>query len=60
MALTSVDNVPALKGAETLPTDYDPAKGLKAVAVAEAAEIHFARAKDATKLYEAIEMTQAL
>lgn len=33
---------------------YDPEQGLKAVAVAEAAEKHFARAKDSTKLYEAI------
>ncbi len=34
---------------------YDPKKGLKAVAVAEAAEKHFARAKDIVKLFEAIE-----
>ena len=34
---------------------YDPEKGLKAVAVAEAAEKHFARAKDIVKLFEAIE-----
>jgi phage N-6-adenine-methyltransferase len=33
---------------------YDPEKGLKAVAVLEAAEKHFARAKDATKLQQAI------
>lgn len=33
---------------------YDPQKGLKTVAVAEAAEKHFARAKDATKLQAAI------
>lgn len=33
---------------------YDPALGLKTVAVAEAAEKHYARAKDATKLQEAI------
>ena len=38
-----------------LPDDYDPEKGLKVVAVAEAAEIHFARAKDGSKLYEAVE-----
>ena len=34
---------------------YDPQKGLKRIAIAEAAEKHFARAKDATKLYQAIE-----
>ncbi len=34
---------------------YDPEKGLKTIAVAEAAEKHYARAKDATKLYAAIE-----
>jgi phage N-6-adenine-methyltransferase len=33
---------------------YDPALGLKTVAVAEAAETHYARAKDAKKLQEAI------
>ena len=38
-----------------LPADYSPEKGLKKLAVAEAAEKYFARAKDATKLYEAIE-----
>ncbi len=38
-----------------LPASYNPEKGLKKLAVAEAAEKHFARAKDATKLYEAIE-----
>jgi phage N-6-adenine-methyltransferase len=34
---------------------YDPEKGLKGIAVAEAAEKHWARAKDAAKLCEAIE-----
>src|SRR5215469_2041438 len=34
---------------------YDPTKGLKTIAVAEAAEKHFARAKDPEKLFEAIE-----
>jgi phage N-6-adenine-methyltransferase len=34
---------------------YNPEKGLKTIAVSEAAEKHFARAKDAEKLYEAIE-----
>ena len=38
-----------------LPADYSPEKGLKSIAVAEAAEKYFARAKDATGLYEAIE-----
>ena len=33
---------------------YDPDKGLKTIAVAGAAEKHFARAKDATKLRQAI------
>lgn len=33
---------------------YDPESGLKTVAAAEAAERHFARAKDATKLQQAI------
>jgi ParB family chromosome partitioning protein len=33
---------------------YDPDKGLKQIAVAEAAEKHFARAKDATQLQQAI------
>jgi hypothetical protein len=36
-------------------TDYKPAEGLQAVAVAEAAEKHFARAKDPEKLYLAVE-----
>jgi hypothetical protein len=34
---------------------YDPDKGLKSIAVAEAGEKHFARAKDATRLLKAIE-----
>jgi len=34
---------------------YDPKEGLKSIAVAEAAEKHFRRAKDASKLYKAIE-----
>lgn len=34
---------------------YDPEKGLKTIAVSEAAEKHFARAKDATQLFKAIE-----
>ncbi len=38
-----------------LPANYSPEKGLKKLAVAEAAEQYFARAKDATRLYEAVE-----
>ena len=38
-----------------LPADYDPDKGLKKLAVAEAAEQYFARAKDSTGLHEAVE-----
>jgi len=34
---------------------YDPHRGLKNVAVAEAAENHYRRAKDATQLFKAIE-----
>lgn len=36
--------------------DYRPEEGLKRLAVAEAAEKHFARAKDTEQLYKAIEM----
>ncbi len=36
-------------------TIYDPEKGLKTIAVARAGEKHWARAKDATKLFAAIE-----
>ena len=36
-------------------TLYDPDKGLKTIAVAEAGEKHWRRAKDATKLIAAIE-----
>jgi DNA N-6-adenine-methyltransferase (Dam) len=35
---------------------YDPVRGLQTIVVAEAAEKQFARAKDATKLFEAIEL----
>ena len=35
---------------------YDPEHGLKSIAVAEAAEKHFTRAKDATHLSEAVEL----
>src|ERR1700694_4895243 len=34
---------------------YDPGKGLKTIAVAESAENYFRRAKDTTKLLEAVE-----
>lgn len=36
---------------------YDPEHGLKSIAVSEAAEKHWARVKDPTKLYQAIEGT---
>jgi len=36
-------------------TNYDPEKGLKSIAVAEAAEKHWARARDPAKLFEAVE-----
>jgi hypothetical protein len=39
-----------------LPDDYSPAEGLQAAAKAEALERYFARAKDATKLYEAVQI----
>lgn len=42
------------KTSAALPAHYDPDKGLKKLAVAEAAEKYFARAKDATGLFEAI------
>lgn len=45
----------AKRGAADL-ARYDPDKGLKSIAVAEAAEKHFARAKDATKLQQAIRL----
>ena len=38
-----------------LPANYDPDKGLKKLAVAEAAEQYFARAKDSTGLHKAVE-----
>ena len=37
-------------------TKYDPDKGLKTIAVAEVAEKHYARAKDASKLEAAIRL----
>ena len=37
-------------------SNYDPERGLKSVAVAEAAERHFRRAKDATRLLEGVEL----
>ena len=42
-------------GAQSL-EHYDPDKGLKTIAIAEALEIHYRRAKDATRLLEAIEL----
>src|SRR5258705_279177 len=35
---------------------YDPDKGLKTIAIAKAAESHFSRAKNADRLFEAIEV----
>jgi len=35
---------------------YDPDRGLKSIAVAEAAEKHFRRAKDADRLFEAVKL----
>ena len=37
-------------------TQYEPEKGLKEISVAEAAEKHYARAKDATRLLKAMEL----
>ncbi len=47
----------ALKPRRTsgLPTDYNPERGLKTIAVAEAAEKHWRRAKDTGQLFKAIE-----
>ena len=44
------------KSSSTGLAKYDPQKGLKTVAVAEAAEKHYARAKDATQLERAIRL----
>lgn len=44
-----------LRESPGLPADYDPDKGLKKLAVAEAAEQYFARAKDSTGLHKAVE-----
>jgi phage N-6-adenine-methyltransferase len=38
-----------------VPAHYDPAQGLKAVAVSEAAENYYRRAKDSAQLYAAVE-----
>jgi hypothetical protein len=43
-----------IEGGGSEVTQYDPEKGLKAIAVAEAAGKHFARAKDTRQLFEAI------
>ena len=45
----------ALRDLPGLPTNYDPKRGLKHLAVAEAAERHFKRAKDSTGLHEAVQ-----
>ena len=50
-----IPNLPAFRDRRGDLTDYNPVKGLETIAVAEAAEKHFARAKDSTKLYEAIQ-----
>ena len=52
--MTAATNVTAQRTQGELAI-YSPAEGLKAIAVAEAAEKHFARAKDATQLLKAIE-----
>ena len=39
-----------------LPDSYDPKKGLKKMEIAEAAILHFTRAKDAEGLYHAVEV----
>jgi len=44
----------AVRPTATSLSNYDPELGLKQIAVAEAAEKHYARAKNATKLREAI------
>lgn len=49
-----MSNVVDLAKAAGLPDNYDPNKGLKEIAVAEAAEAHFARAKDPSELFQAI------
>ncbi len=43
------------KQKQQLPANYDPEKGLKTIASAEAAENFYKRAKDSEKLYEAVE-----
>jgi phage N-6-adenine-methyltransferase len=47
--------VPARRSSQ-VPQHYDPERGLKTIAAAETAEKYFARAKDATRLYEAVEV----
>jgi len=39
----------------SLPTDYDPERGLRTIIVSEMAEKHLARAKDVEALYKAVE-----
>ncbi len=52
--LVSADIVPFSARSKAI-TEYDPTKGLKKIVLAELAEKHYARAKDASKLYAAIE-----
>lgn len=54
MAAAKRSKLPTRRSSTDL-TNYDPVKGLKRIAVAEAAEKYSARAKDATKLFVAIE-----
>jgi DNA N-6-adenine-methyltransferase (Dam) len=54
-ALHSMNDVLPIGHCQRELTLYDPKQGLKSIAVAEAAEKHFRRAKDASKLYKAIE-----
>ena len=49
-----IDNSVARKDGGTDVAKYDPEKGLKTIAVAEAGEKHWARAKDPSKLFDAI------
>lgn len=45
-----------VKRSGSLPENYDPSKGLKTIASAEAAENFYRRAKDVDKLFEAVEI----
>jgi phage N-6-adenine-methyltransferase len=50
-----MDNAVARQEGGSDVVQYDPDHGLRSIAVSEAAEKHFRRAKDASKLFEAIE-----